>query len=103
MSGYGFDDDDIHVPLVNLEPSKANTSAPLGAAKKAGKELGFVDRSPSNTKPKMRGARRAKSEPQGKILITGPERVLEKLRRYSDEENIPYWLALEKLLTASDM
>jgi len=61
----------------------------------AGAELGFVSREiSSRRKP---GPRR--TEPQDKITVTGPKRVLDRLKAYSDAiGGVSYCEAIEALL-----
>ncbi|MFG1298033.1 hypothetical protein V5F50_19765 [Xanthobacter sp. V13C-7B] len=109
MSKYGFPDDEIvPPPAIELPTPKPRTEKPAPAlvaeAVKAGQELGFVPREPGSPSapasgliPK-RGGRR-KSEPQDKLLVAGPARVIEAFREFCEQENIrSYWLALEMLM-----
>lgn len=108
MSKYGFPDDEIvPPPAIDLPTPKPRTQKPepalVAEAVKAGQELGFVPREPGPTaaSPSLaarRGGRR-KSEPQDKLLVAGPARVIEAFRDLCERENIPsYWLALEMLM-----
>ncbi|MGE4409616.1 MAG: hypothetical protein AB7D33_03485 [Sphingobium sp.] len=105
MTKYGFpSDDEIETPPISLPSPKAKTAKPepqlLEEAVKAGREMGFVPREPeSKANAQVRRAGRRKTEPQDKILIAGPARVIEEFRSFCDEQNMPsYWLALETLM-----
>lgn len=82
------------------KPKKASSekAAPstdnIDKAVKAGNALGFVNRDPQErVKP---GPKR--TEPQDKISIPGPKRVIDDFRSYCRSENISLWQGLEKLL-----
>ena len=94
MTDYGFKSDDV--PKVVLRTNKKEVQPKdLKNAVETGKELGFISRS---TTPTVHNRRRRATEPQGKILITGPERVLEKFRALSDEQGVPYWRIIKHLM-----
>lgn len=111
MGKYGFDDA-ASAPVITLPTPKPKSEKPppelVADAVRAGQQLGFVPREPvaqpasampeTPTARERRGGRR-KTEPQGKLLIAGPERVMEAFRLYCDERDIAsYWAALEDLL-----
>jgi hypothetical protein len=104
MSTYGFGDEPPAgqgTPAgLTLPPRKDSTPrpalAPLEAALDAGKAAGFVSREPSAARRKP-GPRR--TEPQAKLTLTGPKRVLDQLQAYCDAEGLPYWQAIEGLLS----
>lgn len=99
MSNYGFEDEDDFVPpRLPKRQNRAPKSA-IQTAVKAGNDMGFVPRESATRKAvEVKDRRSINREPQGKILITGPERVLEKLRKISIDTNEPYWRVLEKLI-----
>jgi hypothetical protein len=81
-----------------VKPKAAAPTTPVSVREKiaeAGQPLGFVSReTASRRKP---GPKRR--EVQGKVMLTGPERVFEDFRAYCDElGGVPYWKALESLL-----
>ncbi|WP_417839426.1 hypothetical protein [Tritonibacter scottomollicae] len=106
MTDYGFGSDGLK--KVELKSSRKPVKADeLEKAVKTGEELGFVDRAPTKSKPtssvsavetSTSGRRRRVSEPQGKVLVTGPERVLQQFRDLCDDRGLPYWKVLEELL-----
>ena len=67
----------------------------LKKAVRAGNELGFVDReSPVRRKP---GPKR--TEPQDKVSIPGPKRVIDQYRDFCIEQDVTLWRGLELLLS----
>lgn len=100
MSDYGFDETDETFTPPKLPKRTSNTSKQnVQTAVKAGQEIGFIPRDTASVgthEPKDR--RQLNKEPQGKILITGPERILAQLRTISIETNQPYWKVVETLL-----
>ncbi len=104
MSKFGFDDDAdldtvISLPRPAANKPKKSSKRAVEQAGEAGKQLGFVSR-------EGQGARRPgrrQTEPQGRILLTGPERILERFRRYCEiNDSRAYWMGLETLLDESD-
>ena len=98
---YGFDndkvDDAIKLPKSTGRRDKARDS--VQNAVEAGRKLGFVER--SNQGRRRPGPKR--TEPQGKLTITGPVRVLERLQLRCDKMGgVPYWQAVEALLDATE-
>lgn len=88
-------------PPLRLAPGKANSPVPkeaVLAAVKAGQGQGFVSRQTQVDAPRRKpGPRR--TEPQDKLMLTGPKRVLDRLREEADSMGgVPYWQALEALL-----
>tara|TARA_R110000868_G_scaffold137971_1_gene351699 strand:- start:58 stop:294 length:237 start_codon:yes stop_codon:yes gene_type:complete len=71
------------------------------AAVKAGQGQGFVSRQVQTDTPRRKpGPRR--TEPQDKLMVTGPKRVLDRIREKADDMGgVPYWKALEALLDNS--
>lgn len=66
----------------------------LNDAVQAGADLGFVSREPlARLKP---GPKR--KEPQGKVSIPGPKRVVDEFRAFCLARNITLWQGLELLL-----
>lgn len=99
MTGYGFEDENDHeLPDLPKLPKKAGrvSNERLKSVVKAGEELGFVPRNPSVTN---RSRKAVNKEPQGKILVTGPERVLSALRDLSISKDQPYWKVIEELIS----
>ncbi|WP_425106613.1 hypothetical protein [Ancylobacter sp.] len=107
MSKYGFPDDEGEAPpIISLPNPKPKAQKPepalVAEAVKAGQELGFVPRElpaaeRSVKAPRRPGRRRV--EPQDKLLVTGPARVIEAFREFCEQENASsYWVALEMLL-----
>ena len=102
MSNYGFNDEDDFVPPPLPKRTTNVDKGNIKSAVKAGNDMGFVPREvPSVKQTETRDRRRINKEPQGKILITGPERILGKLRELSIERNEPYWKVIERLLEGS--
>lgn len=68
--------------------------AALTDAVQAGKSLGFVDREPvARRKP---GPKR--KEPQDKVSIPGPKRVIDQYRAFCTERGLTLWEGLDLLL-----
>ena len=66
----------------------------LKEAVKAGNELGFVARDlPVRRKP---GPKRI--EPQDKVSIPGPKRIIDRYREFCIEQDVTLWRGLELLL-----
>jgi len=95
MTKYGFGGG-IELPK-NTEKSKPRQKAATSKIEKAveaGSELGFVNREPSTRlKP---GPRR--TEPQDKVSIPGPKRVVDEFRNFCRTQNLTLWQGLETLL-----
>jgi hypothetical protein len=93
MSTYGFGGG-IDLP----KQSKARPTIDqnrIVRAVEAGRGLGFVSReSATRLKP---GPKR--TEPQDKVSIPGPKRVIDDFRSYCVARNITLWQGLEALLT----
>ena len=104
---YGFSDDvseGTDVPSVKLPDPKPRAERPseqaVAEVARRGQELGFVSREPTQTIaiPTSSG-RRKKTEPQDKMMIAGPSRVLKAFRDYCDAEGLPsYWAGIERLM-----
>lgn len=98
MSKYGFGGGGIELPKVDTEPKPRPKIEPQAVEKavEAGSELGFVSREPSTRlKP---GPKR--KEPQDKVSIPGPKRVVDDFRAYCRSHNLTLWQGLEQLLQA---
>lgn len=100
---YGFDNDAPALDAVKLPTPKPRESAPATAPApqvlQAAAELGFVSREVSaRRKP---GPKR--KEPQDKITVTGPKRVMDRLRAYCDRMGgVSYCDGIEALLDDLD-
>lgn len=96
MSGkYGFSGG-IELPKTTKSPKprpKVDGSS-LTKAVKAGADLGFVSREP-NTRLKPGPKRK---EPQDKVSIPGPKRVVDDFRNFCSFRNLTLWQGLELLL-----
>lgn len=95
MSKYGFSGG-IELPKTSTtkktRPKVAAES--VEKAVQAGSELGFVSREPSiRLKP---GPKR--KEPQDKVSIPGPKRVVDEFRSFCRMRNMTLWQGLEYLL-----
>jgi hypothetical protein len=95
VTKYGFGGG-IELPKLDksdtLRP-KAEPSS-INDAVRAGSNLGFVNREPqTRLKP---GPRR--TEPQGKVSIPGPSRVIDEFRAFCQSHNMTLWQGLELLL-----
>lgn len=92
---YGFGDNDSAITLPKSIEKKATRPVNVIDVAEAGKKLGFVSREgQGRRKP---GPKRA--EPQSKLTLTGPERVLKRFQAYCDESGgVAYWQAIENLL-----
>ncbi|MBB3988500.1 hypothetical protein GGQ68_004857 [Sagittula marina] len=100
MSGkYGFSGG-IDLPKTTPKPKprpKVDGDS-LSEAVKAGADLGFVSREPSTRlKP---GPKR--KEPQDKVSIPGPKRVVDDFRAFCSARNLTLWQGLELLLSQEE-
>lgn len=94
---YGFDDEEGAIALPQTPTKKKRLPEPNLKKKieKSGENLGFVSR--AVTKRRRPGPRR--KEPQDKLTLAGPKRVLDLLRQRSEEmDGAPYWVVLEEYL-----
>lgn len=93
-SKYGFGGG---IELPKAEPAKPRVVPDQNAIKDAvaaGSSLGFVSREPAiKRKP---GPKR--SEPQDKVSIPGPKRVIDEFRAFCTEQNVTLWEGLDMLL-----
>ena len=96
MSKYGFGGG-IELPQSDA-PAKPRPKVATESVEKAiqaGSELGFVSREPSTRlKP---GPKR--KEPQDKVSIPGPKRVVDEFRAFCRERDLTLWQGLEVLLS----
>lgn len=103
---YGFDNsaataESVPLDTVRLPTPKARETAPVAAPMpqvlQAAAELGFVSRDVSaRRKP---GPKR--KEAQDKITVTGPKRIMDRLKAYCDAKGgISYCDGIEALLDA---
>jgi hypothetical protein len=96
MSGkYGFSGGiDLPKTTPTPKPRPRVDGGSLSEAVKAGADLGFVSREPTaRLKP---GPKR--KEPQDKISIPGPKRVVDDFRAFCSSQNLTLWQGLELLL-----
>ncbi len=93
-SKYGFGGG---IELPKVEPAKPRAVPDQSALKDAvaaGTSLGFVSREPVvKRKP---GPKR--SEPQDKVSIPGPKRVIDEFRAFCTEQDVTLWEGLDILL-----
>jgi hypothetical protein len=98
-SKYGFGGGGIQLPKMEAAPPRQRQEAPdLSKALKAGNDLGFVSREPSNRRKP--GPKR--TEAQDKVSIPGPKRIIDRYRAYCAERNLTLWQGLEDLLDEAD-
>jgi hypothetical protein len=93
-SKYGFGGG---IQLLKQEPTppRSRQGAPdLSNALKAGSDLGFVNREPSTRRKP--GPKR--TEPQDKVSIPGPKRIIDRYRAFCVQRNLTLWQGLEHLL-----
>ena len=97
MSGrYGFSggiDLPKTKPAAKLRPRVDGNS--LSDAVKAGADLGFVSREPTSARLKPGPKRK---EPQAKVSIPGPKRVVDDFRDFCSTRDLTLWQGLELLL-----
>lgn len=95
---YGFGEKTTGVVQLPQQPREAAPAKPaMSQVLQAGAELGFVSReAATRRKP---GPRRI--EAQDKITVTGPKRVIDRLKAYCDAKGgISYCEAIAELLDA---
>lgn len=80
-------------PKVSKPRPKVKPEA-LNEAVRAGNDLGFIAREP-NARRKPGPKRR---EPQDKVSIPGPKRVIDSFRAYCTTRDVTLWQGLEALL-----
>ena len=103
---YGFAEDapdDAAVPPLRLPEQKTRAERPseddVAAVVRTGRELGFVSREPAAVSTPTQTGRRKKTEPQDKMMIAGPTRVLKAFRDYCDAEgHRSYWAGIESIM-----
>lgn len=97
--GFGEDSNKAAITLPKSAPKKPASAEALSAVVKEGNKLGFVSREgQGRRKP---GPKR--TEPQGKLTLTGPKRVLDRLQARCDAMGgLSYWQAIEVLLDATE-
>ena len=97
-SKYGFGGG-IQLPKQEAATPEPRQEAPdLSKALKAGNYLGFVNREPSTRRKP--GPKR--TEPQDKVSIPGPKRIIDRYRAYCAERNLTLWQGLEDLLDEAE-
>lgn len=97
MSRYGFGTGGIALPETPAPARERIDPETLGQAVEAGRELGFAPREPEPRRkpgPKRR-------EPQVKMSIAGPKRVLDPFRAYCDARELTQWEGIERLMRAA--
>ena len=95
MSKYGFGGG-IELPKTTAprKPRPKIEAESVERAVQAGSQLGFISREPSTRlKP---GPKR--TEPQDKVSIPGPKRVVDNFRNFCRLRNLTLWQGLEYLL-----
>lgn len=108
---YGFPTDDA--PVADTAPATAGIKLPpvrktaavpvpqaadIARAVQAGQDMGFVSRDTvARRKP---GPKR--KEAQDRLTVTGPKRVIDRLKAYSDGAGLSYCEAIEALLDGAD-
>jgi hypothetical protein len=95
VTKYGFGGG-IELPETSTPDKPRPKAAAENVAKavKAGADQGFVSREPAaRLKP---GPKR--TEPQGKVSIPGPARVIDDFRAFCSGRNLTLWQGLEYLL-----
>ena len=96
MSKYGFGSGGIELPKTSApaRPRPKVAAENVEKAVQAGSELGFVSREPSTRlKP---GPKR--TEPQDKVSIPVPKRIVDEFRNFCRTRNLTLWQGLEYLL-----
>jgi hypothetical protein len=96
---YGFDNDTAALDTVKLPMPKPRETAPAAAPPpqvlQAAADLGFVSRE-VNARRKPGPKRK---EPQDKITVTGPKRIMDRLKAYCDSMGgVSYCDGIEALL-----
>lgn len=96
MADYGFGGEPpkINLPKRERKVKVKPTESAIQHIAEAGVAQGYVDRSPEKRRkpgPKQR-------EPQDRVTITGPQRIVDEFRDYCDERGRSYWEGLEALL-----
>lgn len=95
---YGFGGGIELPPVPKKTKPTPKPAENLTKAVKAGAKLGFVDRDP---KPRTRPGPKRK-EPQDKISIPGPKRVVDDFRTFCQEHDYTLWQGLEHLLNKQE-
>jgi hypothetical protein len=93
-SKYGFGGG-IDLPKSTSSPQRKPVDrSSISEAVQAGQQLGFVSREPSaRRKP---GPKR--KEPQDKVSIPGPKRIIDRYRDFCTVQDLTLWQGLELLL-----
>lgn len=103
---YGFDEstpaatDTVKLPPMRQKAAETiPAAAPMARVLQAGAELGFVSR--DTTDRRRPGPKR--KEPQDRVSIAGPKRVLDRLKAYCDREGgVSYCEAISALLDIAE-
>lgn len=97
MSKYGFSGGiDLPQTTPERQPRRKVEAEALDQAVQAGNKMGFVSREPvQRLKP---GPKRR--EPQDKVSIPGPKRVIDDFRTFCRARDLTLWQGLELLLEA---
>lgn len=98
MSNYGFGNS-IRLPEKPEPQKKKQTTMDVQRVAERGHELGFISRELGNRrKPGPK-----KTEPQSKLTVTGPKRVLDHfLARCDSLGEVAYWQCIEHLLDETE-
>lgn len=109
MSNYGFGKDNQPSAASGLKlPPQAPRAAPpatvpIEQLMQVGAEHGFVSREPVASSATSRKPGRRRTEPQDKISVTGPKRIIDRLKAYCDKMGEPsYCTAIERLLDMAE-
>ena len=97
---YGFDAPNEVVKLP--QPTQQRVLAPspdMSRVLQAGAELGFVSREAA---PMRRKTGPKRTEPQDKITIAGPKRVIDRLKAHCERLGVPYHEAIDALLEQAE-
>lgn len=96
MSKYGFGGGiELPKPSESSRPRPHVEPSSVEKAVEAGKTLGFVSREASTRlKPGPK-----QKEPQDKVSIPGPKRVVDEFRAFCRERELTLWQGLELLLS----
>lgn len=108
---YGFGKIDLPPPVPGRRTPQPGSET-LEQAVEAGKSLGFVDRTPARApvpdvpkeavSPSRRKPGPKRREPQDKLSIPGPKRVIDAFRTYCAEQDLTLWQGLERLLDSQE-
>lgn len=86
------------IPKKSALFSKKKPAVSIEETDQVAKNLGFSSRESAQGHTTRRKPGRKRVEPQSRVLVSGPERVLERFKAQSEANGITYWEYIEMLM-----